>query len=101
MFQFQAQKPIKLIILQYAKFSFKQQYRATLKVIEMFLSEVNILDYYLQTYNYDDDYIYNIKEKELDFSMFESSNSNVPILYTNNNLVSVLLDICHPSNLFR
>ena len=67
----------------------------------MFLSEVNILDYYLQTYNYDDDYIYNIKEKELDFSMFESSNSNVPILYTNNNLVSVLLDICHPSNLFR
>ena len=56
----------------------------------MFLNGVNILDY-----------VYNDKEKELDFSMFESSNSNVPILYTSNNLSSVLSGICHPSGLFR
>ena len=49
----------------------------------------------------EDDYVYNDKEKELDFSMFESSNSNVPILYTSNNLSSVLSGICHPSGLFR
>ena len=45
--------------------------------------------------------IFNDKEKELDFSMFESSNSNVPILYTSNNLSSMLSGICHPSGLFR
>lgn len=38
-------------------------------------------------------------KKELDFSMFENSNSNVPILYTSNNLSSVLSGICHPSGL--
>lgn len=72
-----------------------------LKLHKMFLNGVNILDYCLQSYNSDDDYVYNDKEKELDFSMFESSNSNVPILYTSNNLSSVLSGICHPNGLFR
>lgn len=72
-----------------------------LKLHEMFLNGVNILDYCLQSYNSDDDYVYNDKKKELDFSMFENSNSNVPILYTSNNLSSVLSCICHPSGLFR
>lgn len=57
--------------------------------------------FYLQTYNSDDDYVYNDKEKELNLSMFESSNSNVQILYINNNLATVLSGICNPNGLFR
>lgn len=44
-----------------------------------------------------------ITKKELDLSMFENSNSNsnVPILYTANNLNTALSGICHPGGLFR
>jgi hypothetical protein len=67
----------------------------------MFLNGISILSYYLQTFNNNDDFVYNNKEKELDLSMFENSNSNVPILYTANNLNTALSGICHPSGLFR
>ena len=72
-----------------------------LKLHEMFLNGISILSYYLQTFNNNDDFVYNSKEKELDLSMFENSNSNVPILYTANNLNTALSGICHPSGLFR
>lgn len=62
----------------------------------MFLNGISILSYYLQTFNNNDDFVYNNKEKELDLSMFENSNSNVPILYTANNLNTALSGICHP-----
>lgn len=67
----------------------------------MFLNGISILSYYLQTFNNNDDFVYNNKEKELDLSMFENSNSNVPILYTANNLNTALSGICHLSGLFR
>lgn len=72
-----------------------------LKLHEMFLNGISILSYYLQTFNNNDDFVYNNKEKELDLSMFENSNSNVPILYTANNLNTALSGICHPGGLFR
>ena len=61
----------------------------------MFLNGISILSYYLQTFNNNDDFVYNNKEKELGLSMFENSNSNVPILYTANNLHTALSGICH------
>ena len=64
-----------------------------LKLHKMFLNGISILSYYLQTFNNNDDFFYNNKEKELDLSMFENSNSNVSILYTVNNLNTTLSEI--------
>ena len=65
-----------------------------LKLQEMFLNGIPILKYYLETYNSCEDYVYG-KEKELDFSIFEKSNSNVPIKYTSSSTATVIARICH------
>ena len=63
-----------------------------LKLQEMVLNGISIFDYYLDTYNSDDDYIYN-NEKEVNYSMFEHSTSNVPCLYSNSNVSKALYSI--------
>ena len=60
-----------------------------LKLQEMVLNDISIFDYYLDTYNSDDDYIYN-NEKEVNYSMFEHSTSNLPGLYSNHSLSKAL-----------
>ena len=63
-----------------------------LKLQEMVLNGISIFDYYLDTYNSDDDYIYN-NEKEGNYSMFDHSTSNVPCLYSNSNVSKALYSI--------
>ena len=63
-----------------------------LKLQEMVLNGISIFDYYLDTYNSDDDYIYN-NEKEVNYSMFDHSTSNVPCLYSNSNVSKALYSI--------
>ena len=65
-----------------------------LKLQEMALNSINIFDYYLSTYNSDENYIYN-DEKEVDYSMFEKSTSNVPGLYSNNSISKTLSHIIY------
>ena len=60
-----------------------------LKLQEMVLNGINIFNYYLDTYNSDDNYIYN-KEKEVNYSIFEHSTSNLPGLYSNHSLSKAL-----------
>lgn len=55
-----------------------------LKLHEYLLNEINILDLYLKSYN-NSEYQYN--EKELDFSLFDNSNSNLPALYSGKNFL--------------
>lgn len=49
-----------------------------LKLHEYYLNGINIYDLYLKTYN-EEEYVYN--EKELNFSLFEKSNSKLPTIY--------------------
>ena len=63
-----------------------------LKLQEIVLNGISIFDYYLDTYNSNDDYIYN-NEKEVNYSMFEHSTSNVPCLYSNSNVSKALYSI--------
>ena len=63
-----------------------------LKLQEMVLNGISIFDYYLDTYNSDYDYIYN-NEKEVNYSMFDHSTSNVPCLYSNSNVSKALYSI--------
>ena len=51
-----------------------------LKLQEASVNGINILDYYLKTYNQLDDIKYN--EKEINFSLFDKSTSNLPCLTT-------------------
>ena len=60
-----------------------------LKLQEIILNGISIFDYYLGTYNSDDNYIYN-NEKEVNYSMFEHSTSNLPGLYSNHSLSKAL-----------
>lgn len=55
-----------------------------LKLHEYLLNGINILDLYLKTYD-NPEYKYN--EKELDFSLFENSGSNLPALYFGKNFL--------------
>ena len=50
-----------------------------LKLQEASLNQINILDYYLKSCYLDENFIYN--EKEIDFSIFDKSTSNLPALY--------------------
>ena len=59
----------------------KNNIETYLKLQEMVLNGISIFNYYLDTYNSDDDYIFN-SEKEVNYSMFEQSTSNVPALYS-------------------
>ena len=60
-----------------------------MKLQEMFLNEVSIFEYYLDTYNSDENYEFN-KEKEVNYSLFESSTSNMPILSSSSNVSHTL-----------
>lgn len=61
-----------------------------LKLQEMTLNNINILDYYLKSYNSDDNYIYN-KEKEVDFSIFEKeSTSNIVLSHNSSPLAQAI-----------
>lgn len=57
-----------------------------LKLHEMFLNGINILDYYLNTYNSNDSYIYN-NEKEVDFYFaLKNSTSYISNLLSSNDI---------------
>lgn len=60
-----------------------------MKLQEMFLNGVSIFDYYLNTYNSDESYEFN-NEKEVNYSIFESSTSNIPILSSSSNVSHAL-----------
>ena len=60
-----------------------------MKLQEMFLNGVSIFEYYLDTYNSDENYEFN-NEKEVNYSIFESSTSNMPILSSSSNVSHAL-----------
>lgn len=66
-----------------------------LKLQEASLNNINILDYYLKSCYSNEDYIYN--EKEIDFSMFDKSTSNLPCIVSSNPISIVLNRIAHSS----
>lgn len=67
----------------------KENIEVYLKLQEIVLNGISIFDYYLDTYNSNDDYIYN-NEKEVNYSMFEHFTSNLPGLYSNHSLSKAL-----------
>lgn len=67
----------------------KNNIETYLKLQEMVLNGISIFNYYLDTYNSDDDYIFN-SEKEVNYSMFEQSASNVPALYSGTSISKAL-----------
>jgi hypothetical protein len=58
-----------------------------LKLQEYLLNGINIYDLYLKAYN-NKDYIYN--EKELNFSLFDKLNSNLPTIYNSGQFLPFL-----------
>lgn len=69
-----------------------------LKLQEASLNGICILDYYLKSYNADENFIYN--EKEVNFSMFDKSTSNLPCI-TSSNPISILLNrVAHSTTNF-
>ena len=60
-----------------------------MKLQEMFLNGVSIFGYYLDTYNSNENYEFN-NEKEVNYSVFESSTSNMPILSSSSNVSHAL-----------
>ena len=66
-----------------------------LKLQEMKLNDINIFKYYLDAFNTNKDYTFNSNKKELNFSLFEKSNSNIPILFSSNNFSQSLYKISH------
>ena len=71
-----------------------------LKLQEMQLNNISIFNYYLSTYNSEDDFVYNL-QKEVDFSIFENSTSNVPILNYSSHLSTVINAIRNTYATFR
>ena len=71
-----------------------------LKLQEMQLNNISIFNYYLSTYNSEDDFVYNM-QKEVDFSIFENSTSNVPILNSSSHLSAVIMGIRNTYATFR
>ena len=67
----------------------KNNIETYLKLQEMVLNGISIFNYYLDTYNSDDDYIFN-SEKEVNYSMLEQSTSNVPALYSGTSISKAL-----------
>ena len=64
-----------------------------LKLQEMLLNGISIFDFYLDTYNSDDDYIFH-NEKEVNYSIFEHSTStNLPCLHSSSNVSKALYNI--------
>ena len=65
-----------------------------LKLQEMKLNDINIIGYYLDTYNSNENYIYST-EKEVNFSIFESSTSNIPCINCSYGIAKCLYTIAH------
>ena len=59
-----------------------------LKLQEASLNGINIIDYYLKAFYSDNNFVYN--EKEVDFSIFDYSTSNLPALYSSKSISKVL-----------
>ena len=70
----------------------KENIEVYLKLQEVVLNGISIFDYYLDTYNSNDNYIYN-NEKEVNYSMFEHFTSNLPGLYSNHSLSKALHNV--------
>lgn len=71
----------------------KNNIETYLKLQEIVLNGINIFDYYIDTYNSLDDYIYN-NEKEVNYSIFEHSTStNLPCLHSNSIVSKALYNI--------
>ena len=66
-----------------------------LKINEMILNGIDIMKYYLETYNSDEKYVY--KEKEVNFSLFETSSSNIPLRSSSSPISYALYGLAHPS----
>lgn len=66
-----------------------------LKLQEASVNGINILDYYLKCYNSDDNFKYN--EKEVEFSLFDSSTSNLPVCTSQNPTSKILSRIAYPT----
>ncbi len=71
-----------------------------IKLQEMQLNNISIFNYYLCTYNSEENFVYNM-QKEVDFSMFENSTSNVPILNSSSHLSAVINGIRNTYATFR
>ena len=69
-----------------------------LNLQEAYLNDINILDYYLKSYNSNDSLPYN--EKEVNFSLFDKSTSNLPCVTSSNPISFVLNNIAFPSTSF-
>ena len=70
--------------------------QTNLKLQEMYLNGIDIIEYYLNTYNSDDDYVYNnVDEKEVNFSIFEKPTSNIPVASSSNPTSLVLHKIAN------
>ena len=66
-----------------------------LKLQEILLNGINIMKYYLETYNKDDSFVYN--EEEVNFSIFEkSTSSNIPIRNSFNPSSLAIYNLAHP-----
>ena len=65
-----------------------------IKLQEMFLNGISIFEYYLDTYNSNENYEFNNK-KEVNYSLFESSTSNMPILNSSSNVSHALHDLIY------
>ena len=58
----------------------KSNIQTYIKLQEASLNGINIIDYYLKSFYSDDDLVYN--KKEVEFSIFNYSTSNLPALYS-------------------
>lgn len=66
----------------------KSNIQTYLKLQEASLNGINIIDYYLKSFYSGEDFIYN--EKEVDFSIFDYSTSNLPALYSSSPISKIL-----------
>ena len=66
-----------------------------LKLQEAYVNDINILDYYLKCVHANSDFQYN--EKEVDFSLFDQSTSNLPVCTSNNPISIILNKIAFPT----
>jgi len=78
----------------------KKYIETYIKLQEAFLNEVNIMDYYLKTYNTNESYEYN--KKEVNYSLNNQTSSNVPILYSSSNVANAIYSLINSGScLFR
>ena len=66
-----------------------------LKLQEAYLNNINILDYCLKFFSSSDDFIYN--EKENNFSLFDKSFSNLPVITSSNPISYILNNLAYPN----